>query len=681
MDMQKYLELFISEASEHITEAGRIIARLKEGIAAPDSFHALFRHFHSIKGMAASMSFGDIGAISHVVEDLCDALRKGRLAPRADLADRLLEATDMVATQIETARSRRSDPSGSTDHAALLETLRGCVPGVAAAMPGPAKLGQAQGPVVQDPAAQDPAPQSPDLQAPAVQGAAEQRLAAPAAERLLRCMVEIDPQADFAGPRAALVLRRLESLGRITRAEPPATALLSSSFDGHLTVEIATRHPGARVQQEIQSVMDVVSCDVSEATGAAAQLPAPAAALPATVRIPTATLDAFLEALAGLIGQRGALSEALRAGEAATARDALRGLTGSIDRLRDQVLEIRLLPFELIVPHLEQSLRALCRHTGKDVALHVEGSEVAMDRSVLEEIIDPLMHLLRNATDHGIETADRRTAAGKPARGTIHLKVAREAGQARVIVQDDGRGMDVEAIRRIAVAGRYVSREELARMDDAAVLMLTTIPGFSTAGKVTEISGRGVGMDVVRTRIEALGGHMAISSTSGAGARVDLVLPLSVAVIDAFLVECRAGVFAVPSGCVERVEMIGAERLSATGAGHFLRCGPAPGTAAGAPGTAAGADQFVPLVDLDAFLGTEDAAPRPSGDRRQVLHYTVDGAAAALSVHRVVQRAKLLVKPLGMPLERLRRYSGSALLDDGRVALILEVSSLRGQAA
>jgi two-component system chemotaxis sensor kinase CheA len=186
---------------------------------------------------------------------------------------------------------------------------------------------------------------------------------------------------------------------------------------------------------------------------------------------------------------------------------------------------------------------------------------------------------------------------------------------------------------------------------------------------------------------------MAISSTPGAGARVDLVLPLSVAVIDAFLVECRAGLFAVPSGCVERVEMIGDDRLSATGAGRFLRCAPARGAALPgdavtdtvAPGDKSPGDsspgQFVPLVDLDAFLGTQDAVTRQPGGRRQVLHYRVDGAAGALSVDRVVQRAKLLVKPLGLPLERLRRYSGSALLDDGRVALILEVSSLRGQAA
>ncbi len=643
MDMQKYLELFLTEASEHVADAGRAIGRLKEGIVAPDAFHALFRHFHSIKGMAASMNFSDIGSISHLVEDLCDGLRKGILKPGKDLADLLLEAVDALAAQVETARARKGDPSGSTDLSGLLQRIRGQLPQGAA---------PAQGPAAPQPAAAGQAPLGSD------------------SERILRCEVAIDPKADFTGPRAALVLRRLESFGRIVRSEPPATALLSASFEGHLTVELATRQDAARVRQEIQSVLDVLSCDVAEAP--AGGEPA-ASAMPSTVRIPTAALDSFLEAMAGLIGQRGALTQALRAADPAATREALRGLSGSIDRLRDQVLEIRLLPFELIVPHLEQSLRALCRHTGKDVALRMEGAEVSLDRSVLEELIDPLTHLLRNAMDHGIEPADRRLAAGKPGSGTITLRVAREAAQVRVVLQDDGRGMDVETIRKTALAGRYASKEELARMDDAAVLLLTTIPGFSTAGRVTEISGRGVGMDVVRTRVEALGGHMAISSTRGEGARIDMVLPLSVAVIDAFLVECGAGLFAVPSGCVQRVELAGAERMSSTESGRYLRC------AASGPNPAQ--DRFVPLVDLGDLLGGAQAAPLQPGAQRHVLHYTVDGSAAALAVDRVVQRRELLVKPLGMPLERLRRYSGSALLEDGRVALILEVSGLRGMAA
>jgi len=295
------------------------------------------------------------------------------------------------------------------------------------------------------------------------------------------------------------------------------------------------------------------------------------------------------------------------------------------------------------------------------VSLLIEGGEVSVDRSVLEEIIDPLNHILRNAVDHGIENPEDRAALGKPEKGSIRLEVARSGDTVTIAVQDDGRGMDAEAIRRTALAGGFVDRERLAAMDDGAVLLLTTIPGFSTARDVTDISGRGVGMDVVRTRIEALHGHMNIRSTPGRGTCITLVLPLSVAVIDAFLVRAGASVFAVPARSVARVDVVAASRVRSTLTGRYLVSGADDETPA-------------PVSSLSESLGS---AGGPSAEPQvSILAYQVNGTHGRLMVDRVLERRELVVRPLGPPLERLRKYSGAALLDDGGVALVLDLGNI-----
>ena len=662
MDMQKYLSLFVSEANEHLQAAADEASRLGAQPIPPELLNSLFRHFHSIKGMAASMGFAPIASLSHAVEDLFDTLRKNG-APEGEPADEaVLEAVDTLCAMVAAvSRPDGAAPALSTP-SDLIEKVRSL-----------AKRAAHGGQTTSAPRAAPPLP---------------------AEGHLFRCTIVVDPHAELPGPRAALALERLESLGTIIGCRPPRETLKRADFAGEISALLATDRSESEVLASVANMHDQQRFEMKEELP---QTPRPAprgqtvepgpagdavsepeAQGKATLRIETASLDKFLDSISEMIVRRGSLTESLKTGDLAGALRELDRLSESVDDLREQVMVIRLLPLEHITPRLGRTVRELSRKTGKRVSLKITGSQVALDRSVLEALLDPFNHILRNAVDHGIESPEERERLGKPPAGNIGVEATRRGEQVLVVVEDDGRGMDVEAIRRTALAGGFATRQDLAAMDDDRILLLTTVPGFSTSTHVTDLSGRGVGMDVVRTRIEALGGHMRISSQPGAGTRIEMTLPLTVAVVDAFLVDCRAGVFAVPAAAVAGVQLAEPRRLRFTSSGWYL----APSQEAGNR-TAGETTGFLPLIRLEEALGRPGrsdgrTAAGPSELALQpVLTYLVNGNRGALAVDRIRERRQVVVKPLKAPLEHLRRYSGAALLEDGQVALILDLASLR----
>ncbi len=650
MDMSRYLDLFVSEARQHLQEAEREIARLAGGGADPEGLNALFRHFHSLKGMAASMGFKEIAHLSHAVEDLFDEIRKDpALAGRSGMADLVLEGLDVVSRLVESA-------SAGSKEFPEQESLVSRVKQMAASLKGGPSASAAPASRAEEPA-REPPPAAPAQPPPA----------APAA--VYRCRLLIDPETDLPAARAALTLRQMETLGTVLTSTPPRESLGKAPFDGSLTVLLSTALSRERLAAGLEGLLDVASYSLMEEL-----LPSDAGSrrdagvreaepgLPSTIRIPTASLDHFLDTLGELITWRGSLAASLRNRDIGSALESHDRLSRAIDQLREEVMTIRLLPFEHLVPHLNQTVRALGRQTRKKVALQISGTEVALDRAVLEEILDPLNHILRNAVDHGIEPPEERIAAGKDPTGRVFIAVSREGDRVRIRIEDDGRGMDPENILRKAVEGRFLSASEAAALAPAEILLLTTIPGFSTTETPTELSGRGVGMDVVRTRIEKLGGHMDLQSGRGAGVTVLLDLPLTVAVIDAFLVEVADSVFAVPASVTYRTLLASRQAVRRARNGFYLEDG----------GTLLYA--FRP----DEALGlARDGREMPA--RLPVLLFRTESARGALAVDAILERRELVVKPLGKPLEHLREYSGAALLDDGRIALILDVPNLHRQ--
>jgi len=655
--MSRYLDLFVSEARQHVQDAEREITRMAEGAADTEGLNALFRHFHSLKGMAASMGFQEIARLSHAIEDLFDEIRKEpEKPPHPGVTDLVVEGLDVISDFIEKASAGEKDFPAREDLIAKVKQAAseyGKTPSLTPREGDRRSVESEKAPSGRMDEAPDPPPSS---RAPAARATA------------YRCRLHINPEADLPAARAALALRHIESLGVILTTTPPRETLGKSPFDGVLTVLLSSGLSRERLTSGLEGLLDVASYSVSEEILPTDEVKREGGVreaeqgLPSTIRIPTASLDHFLDTLGELITWRGSLSASLKSNDLKNAAESHDRLSRAIDRLRNEVMSIRLLPFDHIVPHLNQTVRTLARQTGKRVAIQISGTEVALDRAVLEEILDPLNHILRNAVDHGIELADDRLAAGKEATGRVFIAVSRAGDRVRIRIEDDGAGMDTDAIARTAVDGGFLSAEEASSLRPQELLMLTTIPGFSTSLTTTELSGRGVGMDVVRTRIEKLGGHIDLQSIRGAGVTVLLDLPLTVAVIDAFLVEAGGSVFAVPASVASRTILASRASVRRSRTGFYLED-------AGAL--------------LHAFRPDEALGLRPaSGElppRFPVILFRTESSTGALAVDAIIERRELVVKPLGSPLDHLREYSGAALLDDGRIALILDVANLHRQ--
>lgn len=625
MNASRYLELFISESREHLAAIDDEIARLAAAPHEEGTLHELFRHAHSIKGMAATMGYPAVADVAHTLEDLLDRVRRGVRAFDPPLQQEISAGFDRIEGMIAAIAEETNRSPGSE-------------------------------PAVQAPAADD----APPLQ-------------------LIRLLIDIDPSSAMPAARALVVVKRMEARGRIVRCAPSPERIAARQFEGRLDLLIEISGDGEALATEARRLTDVASVDLTVVRGApqpeAPDTPDDAASLPppspksteggvaplaaSSVRVPARSLDRFLDTIGELIVQRGRLAGHLRTTGDHAAQRELDRVKALVDRLYGDVMALRMLPFDTIVHRFTRSVREVSTRVGKRVALKITGRDVLLDRSILDELIDPVNHLLRNAIDHGLESPEERRAAGKPESGTITLSLVRAGDSVTLTIEDDGRGMDADRIRQTAIRKGFLTPEQAAALGPADSLMLTTIPGFSTADRITDLSGRGVGMDVVRTRVETLGGRLRLRSRRGSGLSVAMRLPLTIVVVNAFIVEAAGRQFAVPLTSIRRtIAVPRTARLIKDGREHVEVDG-----------------DLVPLHDLAMTLGLPEG---PSGRAQgiEALLASERDRSVALLVDRITGRREIVVKPLRSPLEELRGFSGAAILEDGAIALILDPLSL-----
>jgi two-component system chemotaxis sensor kinase CheA len=326
---------------------------------------------------------------------------------------------------------------------------------------------------------------------------------------------------------------------------------------------------------------------------------------------------------------------------------------------QDTIMKVRMMPLELVTDRLPRIVRDLAHHSGKQVSFEVVGRGVELDRAILEELNDVLIHLARNAIDHGVEPPEQRAAAGKPPKAAIRVRTGRERDWVWIRVEDDGRGMDPELIAGAAVARGLVSAERAAAMEPREKLLLSCLPGVSTAERVTDISGRGVGMDVVKAKVDAFGGALQIDSQPGRGTAVTLRLPLTLAIVRILLVEVRGQEYGLPVSHVLSTAQLDPGQVEWSQRPPLLRLGP----------------RLVPLHDLGALLG------QPPRDLRApaglfVVASEFGESAAGLAVDRLLGTYEVVVKPLGPPLKRVRGLAGVTVMRGGRTVLLLDLAAL-----
>lgn len=588
-----------------------------------------------------------MSGLAHAMEDLLHRWRDGTLTPEPASIALLIQANDRLSAQLDAIVAGGDLPSGDP----FRDALR--------ALGAPAGEGATR----EAPPGEDPAPRG----AAALHGEDP----VPVDTRpLLEIEVVIRHGAPLPGARAMVILKRLEEHGRILEMVPPPEALPTASFPGRLRIVLATNVAPGRLQEHIAGLPDVESCHASPRVTETAATPGDSAAEPAgdpaaqkmeaisTIRVATERMDHLLDGIGELILERERLLRAVDPAPGSEAGDVLESLGRTVDALRDEVMAMRLLPFASIVPRLERIVRDVAGRLGRPVELQVRGTDVSLDRSTLEEMIDPLRHILRNSIDHGIEDAAARRAAGKPPEGRIEIELSRRDDRVSLVVADDGRGIDPQTLRRVAVERRLLSREVAVRLSDEEALMLVTLPGFSTATRTTEISGRGVGMDVVRMRVQKLGGNLIIRSQVGVGTRMEMDLPPTVTVTRAFLCRAMDHVFAVPVSAVHGTMEIRDANLQFSQGERVLQNG----------------EDLVTVLPLGGVLSGDSAAPFPAAFPALVYH--VGQRSYALGVDEILGEEQIVVKPLRHPLELLPQYAGAAVLNDGQIALILDPANL-----
>ena len=508
MDLNKYAALFLAESREHLTTCNRLLLEWEREPGSSTAVDGLFRAIHSLKGMAATMGYARLAELAHHAENLLDSVRGGRAPAGAVAVDLLLRTVDALERGVDEAAAGADAGFDPGDLGAALEAAAATVhPGKPAA-----RAGKAGGKATAEPVA------APDF----------------GEEAGLVVRVEVRSDAPLVGARAHLALRKAEALGKVTGVVPPSTAFDAQGFDGRFTFRLDTPGTEAQIIAAISSAGDIASVAVDADTMQTAEwrvptAAAPAAALPAAarsgqVRVDRRRLDALMSQVGELVVARNRLLE-LAVDQPGSELEALGArISRLVSDLQAEIIEARMTPVWQVFDRFPRPVRDLARQLGKQVRFEMEGEGIELDRAILDELGDPLLHLLRNAVDHGIELPEERQRQGKPSEGRLVLSATRERSSVAIRIQDDGRGIDRRAIlakaKREAVVG-----PEIDVLTDDLLLKVLGRPGFSTAERVSSVSGRGVGIDVVLTRVRAHGGAVEISSTPGQGTTFTLRLP------------------------------------------------------------------------------------------------------------------------------------------------------------
>jgi two-component system chemotaxis sensor kinase CheA len=631
VDLAKYIDLYLNDGREHV---GALRAGLSAKHLTEDTVNELFRHAHSIKGMAASMGFERTAALAHAMEDLFSLWRQGAKAAEPAIAacSRALDLMDAHMDAVAATGSEAAEDQVARDCAAALKREAGA-----------SAQGQPGGRTASAPS---PAPAS--GRETGGRGAGEGAPSPPSTPQAT-IYVSIDPTSALPAARLLVVSQFLEKAFGACAMEPPLRDIQSRNLKrAKFLVPWRDGAKGkVRLLRDLPEVREVVL--ETKPAGASASA---SDNLAAHVRITAKELDAFLSNAAGLLHHLNFLEAGLSREERRRHRFWLERHRAMLGQLFGQVLTARLVPFSLVTERLARLVRDLSERTGKVLRFDVIGADEEVDRALLERLADPLSHLLRNAADHGIESASERVAAGKPEEGLLSLEIRRDGEALLISVSDDGRGLDAEAIGKAAVERGLISAAEAARLPRERMLELITLPAFSTRNSVSEISGRGVGMDVVRSAAEALGGGLEMDSSQGKGTRFTLVIP-SAATLTQVLVFGWEGLprFGIPTSQVRHIYPLSAYPLVWAGARRCLQDG----------------ETLIPVLGWRLGpVGKEGcglAVAGPSGER-------------VILASEVFESERVVIHPWGSPLGQIRHWVGGALLSNGEIAYVVDGRAL-----
>jgi two-component system chemotaxis sensor kinase CheA len=677
MDMSKYVKMYVSESQDRLQRMDALLLTLEKDGGDRAAIDTVFREAHSIKGMSASMGYEELSKVAHRLEDFLEQFRGGKGMLERDRVDLLFEGVDLLRRAVEEIAAGGAPTLKSDEYVAKIGSLNLAMTPSPAVSPRPPAAGRATG--------------------------ASSKEVPPGWTRYA-VDLKIAPDAPLPSARAYITLRRVRDLGELIRSAPTVEQVQAGQFSGGLSMLIATSRSATEVQAFMAGLPDVASAVVVPAEAEPDQAPSPplpprppevrddiqpAAPQPAEtseqvqsasssaeppraapagrgvssrraatmMRVDTRLLDDLMDQVGELVTANGSLLEVSQAIDSPRLHENAGRLGGLVKALQQHAMKLRMMPLELIADRFPRAVRDLARVRGKEVTFEVLGKETELDRAILEELPDPILHILRNAIDHGIEPAEERVRKGKSPSGTIRLEASKERESVVIRVTDDGRGIDLAVLRRVALERGVITQEQADTLPEAEIMMLITLPGFSTAKEVTDISGRGVGMDVVRGSVESLRGSLLIDSVVNQGTTITLKLPLTLVVVAVLLIAVGEERYALPVSIVEQIlEVRGEEIQRAQGQEMIARDG-----------------TLLPLIHLRKLLAIPAAADDAT---RLVVVCEMRSRLIGLVVDRFIGYREVVVKPLDKALKSVRGFSGVTILGDGSTLLVLDLNTL-----
>ena len=706
MDISQYKDLFITEAQEHLDALNKFLLQLENDPNNLDVVTEIFRSAHTLKGMSATMGYDQLTELAHEMENLLEHLRTGDTPVTTNVVDTLFSCFDTLGAIINSIAEDRPE---QIDFSGLVSEIRSVTEGPVTEEPVAPASGEADKavsppPVLEEPSAEaevakreatappatepkatvppvsEPKPPLPPVTEPEA-AALElddtdmRKYSVIPGMRILRLTVELDRECLLKSVRVFMVFKKLAQLGEVLGSLPAVEALEDEKFKSTFQVAVATREMGERVEKALLAIAEIagVKIDVLHESTQEARPSGGAAAEGATdkaaavlqaarrtqsVRVNITRLDTLMNLVGELVINRTRLTQIAHGFDLPELREALDQTSRLTAELQDEVMKTRMVPVEHVFNRFPRMVRDLARTEYKEIDFVVEGKEIELDRTILDEISDPLIHMIRNAVDHGIVIPEKRVKQGKPARGTVKLSAYRDRNYVAIEVYDDGEGIDPARVFDRAVAKGLMSEDERRTLTDDDVLRVLCLPGFSTSEQVSGVSGRGVGMDAVKSKAEALGGFVLLAFAPGLGTTVTLKLPLTLAIVQALMVEVAGETYAVPLGTVRETHVISPEDIKTVQSHEaiFLR------------------DETIPLLRLDRLL--ECSVQLNGAEQFPVVITEIGPRLIALGVHSLIGQQEIVISALDKFLKRVEGFAGATILGTGRVALILDIPSL-----
>ena len=698
MDVTQYLEIFLDETKEHLQSLSDQFMILEQEPDNMDTINEIFRSAHTLKGMAGTMGYKRMQTLTHDMENVFSEVRNNTIKVDGAMVDLLFQCLDALEEYTENIQNTGDEGTNDNEH--LIKALNDYLAKNSGdGAPQPAKEEKKE-PAKEEPKQEAGADPGKEKWREIKLGDTEHTVIAEAKKQGKKCLgvtVYVQESCILKAARAFLVYKALEELGDMIVSVPSAQDIEDEHFEFDFSVIILTDADVETVKNAILNVSEIEAAYVGEvepvqpeeavqpaaiaeaqpkeeeqpkkAAPAAPAAPAKAAdkkpiskpIVNRTVRVDIEKLDVLMNLVSELIIAKNSLvSTSSQEGILTnnTFNEQIEYLESVTTNLHESVMKVRMVPIETVVQKFPKMIRDLSKKLDKKMQLFMSGEETELDRTVVDEIGDPLMHLLRNSADHGLESAEVRKERGKPEVGSIFLDAYQDGNNVIIEVRDDGNGIDVEAVKKKAIERDTITPEQAENMADKDVIGLLFLPSFSTSEKVTDVSGRGVGLDVVKSKIESLSGEVEVKTKLGEGSTFIIRLPLTLAIIQALMVEVGGEKYAIPLGSIQTIEDVEPAEIKYVQAKEVINL----------RGT------VIPLIRLNEVLDNEST--KKPDENLLVIIVKKGDKLAGLVVDELMGQQEIVIKSLGNYINKNKIISGATILGDGEIALILDTNAL-----